>query len=121
MPSVTVDEFTKRLLRAAAPDLQRSLGVRRLNRELLGEIYLRLREVLGRFEGPLRQEALRQADIVDELALTIYMVASTYDPGRQPSPELLSPLARALDGALSELNSLTGAENSINPARGEIS
>lgn len=80
-----LDRRVRHLIRAVEPQLREHLGVSKLDRSLVSDLYLRLREALSRGETS-----------PEELALTIYLVAMAAGAGQGPDPELLVALRRRL-------------------------
>lgn len=81
-----LDRRVRHLIRAVEPQLRQHLGVSKLDRSLVSDLYLRLQETLSR--GEARPE---------DLALTIYLVAMAAGSGEGPDPELLVALRRLLE------------------------
>lgn len=100
MSKTDLDLWSRQLLRAAAPDLRRALGVERLDRSLVSEIYLRVLEVLSRLEGSPGEEATRAEELVEELALAIYLATAANRLENGAKPELLASLQRTLARAV---------------------
>jgi hypothetical protein len=91
-----LDLLARRLMRAAEEDLRSWLGVAQLDHELLGALYLRLREVLERSAKP------DDDDTVQELALAIYLTASAWQSKSDAPVDLLVSLRREISKTLSQ-------------------
>lgn len=75
-----------------APLLRHRLGVPELDPGLLGDLYVRLREVLASGNGQECSDPWATPD----LALTIYLVLASHPLGSGPRPDLLVSLRRTL-------------------------
>lgn len=100
--TVTINHQARRLIRATEEELRSHLGPKGLSLDLLGEIYIRIQDVLARSGGAERTSAQDRARLVDELALSIYLVAAADEAGSAAAPKLLPNLRRALTEALKE-------------------
>lgn len=94
MNAQLLDRRSRRILQSTRPDVCRHLGVPRLEAQMVSELYLKIRETLAQSTSP--GGALRR-QTVDDLAVTIYMVAVAE---AQPGPALLTDLKRTLAGTL---------------------
>ena len=94
-PPKGLDLLTRRLMRAAEEDVRSWLGVPQLDHELLGALYVRLREVLERSAIP------SDDDTVQELALAIYLTASAWQSKSDAPVDLLVSLRREIATTLS--------------------
>ena len=89
------DLLARRLIRAVEPELRRHFGMDRLDNDFVGELYVRLRELLVQGNGGV-DEVETHRELVDEFAMTTYLVVATRQPGHQAAPELLVSLRRLL-------------------------
>lgn len=94
MNAQLLDRQSRRIVQSTRPDVCRHLGVPRLRPQLVSELYLRVRDTLAQTASP--GGAVRR-ETVDDLAVTIYMVAVTEN---QPGPALLTDLKRTLADTL---------------------
>lgn len=85
------------MIRAMEPDLRHHLAIERLDRELVSELYWRLRAALESARGP-SSEALTP----DRLALVVFMVLVARPNGAEIPPALLVSLHRTLARATGE-------------------
>lgn len=106
-PTKALDAMARRLIRAAEEDLRGWIGVRQLDNDLLGTLYLRVREVLENGESAGDQAK------VDDVALTIYLTASAWQSAGKPPLALLSSLHHVIAKTLAHESSATS------PAEGE--
>lgn len=90
-----LDLLARLLIRGAEENLRSWLGVAQLDHELLGALYLRLREVLQRSSTPIDE------DTVQELALAIYLTASAWQSKSDAPVDLLVSLQREISKTLS--------------------
>lgn len=90
MSTQLLDRSSRRILQSARPDVCRHLGVGQLRPQMVSELYLRIRETLAQTTSP--GGAVRR-QTVDDLAVTIYMVAVAE---ARPGPALLTDLKRTL-------------------------
>lgn len=93
-PPKTLDLLARRIMRAAEEDLRHWLGIAQLDHELLGELYIRVRETLERCPMTDRAD-------VEELALTIYLTASAWQSKSEAPVELLLSLHQVIERTLS--------------------
>lgn len=104
-PSQALDVVARRMIRASEEGLRRWIGVHQLDNDLLGALYLRVREVLER--GQLDE------DMVEDVTLTIYLTASAWQSSNEPPLEFLSSLheviAKTLSGDSSTTAPMSGA------------
>ena len=91
MRAPDADRVARGLIRALEPELRRHLGLTRLDRDLIGELYLSLRQSLSRWERTA-DRASDQLRLLDELALNTYLIASARPGAGQPGPSLLESL-----------------------------
>lgn len=81
------DELARQLILAVQEDLKTWYDVPRIESELIGALYLQLRDVMRRWTE------LDEAGAVDELALAVYLTATAWQsPADQPTA--LLPLLR---------------------------
>lgn len=81
-----LDVVARRLIRASEEGLRRWLGVPQLENDLLGTLYLRVREVLGQANGS-DEDAL-----IEDVTLTIYLTASAWHSRDESPVQFLSSL-----------------------------
>lgn len=86
------DRRAREVLQAVAPLLRHRLGVPELDPDLVGDLYLRLRDALA--YGDARGGA--EAATAPDLAWTIYLVLASHPLGSGPRPDLLVSLRRTL-------------------------
>jgi len=79
-----LDAVARRLIRASEEGLRRWIGVTQLENDLLGSLYLRVREVLDRETW--------DDEMVEDLTLTIYLTASAWHTCDEPPLQFLSRL-----------------------------
>lgn len=89
-----LDIVARRLIRASEGDLRRWIGVARLDNDLLGTLYLRVRELLE--QG---QEA-DDDDLAEDVTLTMYLTAAAWKMRDDPQLELLPALRQMLSSIL---------------------
>jgi hypothetical protein len=88
-----LDVVARRLIAAAEDDLRRCVAVRDLDSDLLGALYLSVLETLE------RQVTCDEAAI-DDIALTIYLTVSAWQPNSAPPLQLLASLHKVIAVAL---------------------
>jgi hypothetical protein len=88
-----LDARARCLMTAVEPVLRQHLGAQRMDSSLIGELYLRVREVLARNDTQPRAGD----ELIDELAMTIYLVEATRAPDTEEPTALLVSLKQALD------------------------
>lgn len=98
----SVDVKARLLLHATEGDLRKHLGSPRLDVDLVGDLYVRIRDVLARAEpaGPERHHHAEQ--LVDDLALAVYLAVVAKDSRHAAGPGLLVELRRSLEKAITE-------------------
>ncbi len=102
-----LDCKVRRLIRAVEPDLRHHLAIERLDRELVSDLYWRLRTVLESARRP-SSEALTP----ERLALVVFMVLVARPNGAEISPALLVSLRRTLARATGESQAPAGRSES---------
>jgi hypothetical protein len=95
-PVQPLDVVARRMIRAAEEGLRRWIGVRQIDNDLLGTLYLRVREVL---EGGQSSD---DDGLVEDIKLTIYLTASAWQSGGEPPLDFLSSLHQVIARTLSE-------------------
>lgn len=90
-----LDLLARRMILGAEENLRTWLGVAQLDREMLGALYLRLREVLE------RSPTTFDDDTVQELALAIYLTASAWQSRSDAPVDLLVSLRKEISKTLS--------------------
>jgi len=104
-----VDRLARRLMRAIEPELRVHLGEALHDRGLIGELYLRVRDLLAaRGQGCLGPGEDR--DLAEEVAWILYLVVSTHAPAGERGPALLVALQDSL------LTALAGAREGASDA-----
>jgi hypothetical protein len=97
------EQLARFLIQAMEPSFRSHLGDRAADRDFIGELYLGLRRVLAECEEAQVRVPLARQGVVDQLAITAYLVAASRGSGDRVDPELLESLrtaiARALSGA----------------------
>lgn len=88
-----LDVVARRVIRAAEEDFRQWIAVRDLDSDLLGTLYLRVLETLE------RQTRCDEA-AVDDVALTIYLTISAWQPDGAPPLHLLTSLHRVVAATL---------------------
>ena len=96
----SVDRRARRLIRSVEPDLRAHLEPALLDSGLVADLYIRLRELLAAHDEEATVAGSRR-DLAEELALTLYLVVSTRQPGGEVEPDLLVSLRESLLAALS--------------------
>jgi hypothetical protein len=94
MNAQLLDRRSRRILQSTGPDICRHLGVQRLRSQMVSELYLGIRDTLAQTTSG--GDAVPR-ETVDDLAVTIYMVAVAED---RPGPALLTDLKRTLADVL---------------------
>jgi hypothetical protein len=89
-----LDIIARRLIRASEEDLRRWIGVSRLDNDLLGTLYLRVREVLE------RDQDAADDDLAEDITLTMYLTAAAWKLREDPQLELLPGLQQMLSSIL---------------------
>ena|SRR6266498_6128729 len=92
----TLDLLARQVIRAGEEDLRRGLGDVQIDRELLGALYLRVREVLERSDTD-------DVATAEELAMAIYFTASAWQPNGDTPVELLMSLHQVVSRTLEEM------------------
>ncbi len=92
----TLDLLARQVIRAGEEDLRRGLGDVQIDRELLGALYLRVREVLERSDTD-------DVATAEELAMAIYFTASAWQPNGDAPVELLMSLHQVVSRTLEEM------------------
>ena len=103
-----LDIVARRLIRASEGDLRRWIGVSQLDNDLLGTLYLRVREVLERGEDADDDE------LAEDVTLTMYLTAAAWKLREDPQLELLPALQQMLSTVLANdrlLNAPEGARS----------
>ncbi len=95
----SVDRRARRLIRAVEPDLRAHLEPALLDSGFVADLYIRLRELLAAHDEEAAGAGSRR-DLAEELALTLYLVVSTRQPGGDVEPDLLVALRESLLAAL---------------------
>ena len=95
----SVDRCTRRLILAVEPDLRAHLGPVLLDSGLVADLYIRLRDLLTAHGREVLAAGSRR-DLAEELALTLYLVVLTCQPGGEVEPDLLISLRESLLAAL---------------------
>jgi hypothetical protein len=87
----TLDRVARRLVQASEKDLRHFLGLKRLDPELVANLYLQVRNVVDRWD---------EEGAVDELALAIYLTATTWESNVTAPVNLLTSLHLAIETTL---------------------
>jgi hypothetical protein len=95
-PVQPLDVVARRMIHAAEEGLRRWIGAGQIDNDLLGTLYLRVREVL---EGGQLSD---RDGLVDDITLIIYLTASTWQSGGEPPLDFLSSLRQAIARTLFE-------------------
>lgn len=95
-PSQPIDVLARRVIRAAEEGLRHWIGAGQIDNDLLGTLYLRVREVLENGQSPDRD------GLVEDVTLIIYLTASAWQSCGEPPLEFLSSLHQAIAKTLSE-------------------
>lgn len=105
--STNLDHQARYLIRVAEPELRKHLGVRRLGLDLVGELYVCIQDVLQLTCERAATGPHNTKQVVDEIALQMYLVAAAATESEAPAgPELLPALQRVLSGAMNDLSGL---------------
>jgi hypothetical protein len=99
-----IDRLARRLIRAAEPGIREHLGLTRLDVDLVGDLYVRIRNILIRNRTEQASPMDDLSGLVDEIALTIFMTSVADDAGAKAEPELLVELRRSLETVLKKSN-----------------
>ena len=91
------DLAARRVVRAVQEDLRRWQAVPRLEPELVAALYLRVRDILARWPNP-------DEGAIDELALTVYLTTSAWQPTPDRAASLLPILRRDIAEAMRATN-----------------
>jgi hypothetical protein len=91
-----LDLLARHVILAAEEDLRRSLRGVHLDAELLGALYLRVREVLER-------SGVDDAATAEELAMSIYFTATAWQPNGDAPVDLLLSLHGVISKTLEQL------------------
>jgi hypothetical protein len=91
-----LDLLARHVILASEDDLRSSLRGVRLDAELLGTLYLRVREVLERSE-------LNDLATAEELAMAIYFTATAWQPEGDAPVELLLSLHGVISRTLEQM------------------
>lgn len=97
-----INSRARHLIRAAEGDLRRYLGLERLGVELVGELYIRVRNVLVRNLQDEAGDSLSTVQLIDDLALAIFLAVVQNEARDSEAPNLLVGLRRSLTRALGE-------------------
>lgn len=73
-----LDSCSRRLIEAISGDLRSWFEPAQFEPELIGALYVRLRQILERWPQGSDEE------LIEELALTVYLTAAAWDPANQP-------------------------------------
>jgi hypothetical protein len=92
MDGQRAERLARNLIQAMEPSLRSHLGVRAADRDFIGELYLGLRRMLFGYDEAEVRGPVEPRGIVDEIALTAYLVAASRHPGAEVDPELLESL-----------------------------
>ena len=95
------ERLARSLIQAMERGFRSHLGDRARDRDFIGELYLGLRRTLAQVKDADVRETAERRGIVDELALTAYLIAASRHPGAQVDPELIESLRGAIARALS--------------------
>lgn len=87
----TLDQLTRRLIQSAEKDLCEFLHVPKLEQELVAILYLRLRHLVDSCDGD---------GAADELALSMYLIASAWQGSAAPPVDLLPSLHKRIRATL---------------------
>ena len=98
--SPDTDLVARRLILAVQDDLRRWQAVPRLEPELVAALYLRVRDILARWPTP-------DDGAIDELALTVYLTASAWQPTPDRAATLLPILRRDIAEAMHATKPIT--------------
>jgi hypothetical protein len=99
--SPALDVVARRLIRASEESLLRWMNVRQIDNDLLGALYLRVREVLDRETW--------DEQMVEDVTLTIYLTASAWQSPDETPLEFLSSLHEVIAKTLSGNAPMSGA------------
>ncbi len=101
-----LDIVARRMIRASEADLRRWIGVARLDNDLLGTLYLRVRELLEQGQDT------DDDDLAEDVTLTMYLTAAAWKMRDDPQLELLPALRQMLSSILANdrlMNAAGGA------------
>lgn len=100
-PSVDPDRQSRRLLNAVQHPLEQFLEVDRLDQELVGNLYLRLRDALTQWQSRDGLRSLVDDALFDELALIVYLTAGAWRSscGADGTIQVLASLQQSIAAA----------------------
>ncbi len=94
------DVQARMLIRASAPMLRQWLGAARLDHSLIGTLYLRQRSILENWCLTVGADSHSHKQLIEQLAVAIYLTAAAWQTGLQPDVCLLSSLREIVAAGL---------------------
>ncbi len=110
MEALRTERLARSLIQAMEPSFRSHLGDRATDRDFIGDLYLGLRRALTEYGDVEVCAPTVPRGIVDELALTAYLVAASRGSGARVDPELLESLRSAITRVLTGANRAPAAE-----------
>lgn len=98
--STELDQQVRMLIRASEPVLRHWLGVPRLDQALIGTLYLSQRGILEHWQMTVAGDDRSHKQLVEQLAVGIYMTAAAWQTASQPDVRLLSSLREIVAAGL---------------------
>lgn len=108
-----LDRQARMLIQASEPLLRHWLGVSSLDRTLIGTLYLRQRRILEHWYVTETSDERSQRNLVEQLAVAMFMTATAWQTAAQPAVDLLSSLREIVAAGL------PAAESNVNAPEGE--
>lgn len=104
-----LDRVSRRLVRGVEKTLRDHLGPGEVDRELVGDLYLRIRGVLAGSGKKSDAGSSSANGILDDLAIAVYMATVARKSGDWSPPDLIVSLRETIRAALQE----TGGETQV--------
>ncbi len=108
MEAQRAERVARCLIQAMEPSFRTLLGDRATDRDFIGELYLGLRRALTEYEEVGVRGPVARQGVVDQLALTAYLVAASRASGAGVDPELLESLRSAIACVLTGTGQIPG-------------
>lgn len=120
MPLPEIDDWTKRIVSLAAPDIRSAVGSENLGPELVNEVCLQVRDVIAHSAQAWPREALRDPSRIEQMAMAIYVAVAASDTPRGVAPSLLTSLKSNLGRALERGELDPSSNRSVRERRGDL-
>jgi len=98
--STQLDGQARMLIRASAPMLRQWLGTAQLDPSLIGTLYLRQRSVLENWSLTGGADDHSHKQLIEQLAVAIYLTAAAWQTELQPDVSFLSSLREIVAAGL---------------------